>query len=265
VRRVIDFARRCGITSALPPYPSLALGSADLIPIELASAYAAMANQGILVRPYLIDEVRRPDGAVLESHRIEAVKVVEPAVAFVLTHMLEGVVDRGTAGRIADLPIAIAGKTGTTNDYTDAWFVGYTPRFTILVWVGYDQKRSIGNKMTGAEAALPIWREIAEAGLRDGWLTEGEAFAPPAGVELRGVEPRTGLAAAPGVPRVVELAFVAGSAPSEPWTSRWDAVLGLPWPQQVPFYDPKPGERMPFDAAAAATALADSGETIAGD
>jgi penicillin-binding protein 1A len=264
VRRVVDFARRCGITSELPPYPSLALGSADLLPIELAAAYAAVANQGIHVRPYLVEEVRRPDGAALERHQVEATKAMEPQVAYLLTHVMEGVIDRGTAGKIADLPIAIAGKTGTTNDYTDAWFVGFTPRYTILVWIGRDQKKPIGNKMTGAEAALPIWRLIAEAGLEDGWLTEGESFAVPPGVDLRAVEAASGLLAAPGAGKVVQEAFLAGSAPTETWNPRWDAILSLPWPQQLAFYRPRPAERMPADLAAAAEALAGSGEE-AGD
>ena len=268
VERVVDFARRSGLTSALPPYPSLALGAADLIPMELASAYAAIANQGMRVTPYLVEEVKRPDGVVLERHVTEAAKVTDPSVAYVLTHVLEGVVDRGTAGRLADLPLAIAGKTGTTNDYTDAWFVGFTPRYTILVWVGFDQKRSIGRRMTGAEAALPIWRSVVEAGLRDAWLSEGETFAMPPGVETRKIEARSGLTASAGAGRVLDEAFVAGSTPTAVWQPRWDAILQLPWPQQLAFYRPRPGERMPGDFAAAADALADRGEEddeLAGD
>ncbi len=159
VGKVVDLAQRCGVRSDLPPYPSLALGSADLLPIEVAGAYAAVANQGVYVRPYLVEQVRDRTGAARYRHQMEASRAMDPAVAYVLTAMLEGVVDRGTAGSIADLPLAIAGKTGTTNDYTDAWFVGFTPRHTILAWVGYDQKRTLGKKMTGAEAALPIWRQ----------------------------------------------------------------------------------------------------------
>jgi penicillin-binding protein 1A len=245
VTRAIDFARRAGITAPLPPYPSLALGSADILPIELAAAYATIANQGVLVQPFFVERVQAGGGVVLEQHRPDATKAMEPAVAFVLTSMMEGVVDRGTAGRLADLPLDIAGKTGTTNDYTDAWFVGYTPRFTILTWVGYDQKRTLGKKMTGAEAALPIWREIAEAGLRDGWLSEGERFAVPPGVEIRSIEYATGLAAAPGAERVIQEAFVAGTGPDRPYETRWARILDLPWPQQRAFYTPRSNERMP--------------------
>ncbi len=243
--RTIDFARRCGITSPLPPYPSLALGAADLVPLEVAAAYASFANQGVLVKPYLVERVQTGTGSVLERHAPEATKAFEPATAFVLTSMLEGVVDRGTGARLADLPLDIAGKTGTTNDFTDAWFVGYTPRFTLLVWVGYDQKRSLGNKMTGAEAALPIWRELAESGLRDGWLHEGEHFDVPPGVEFRTVEYRTGLAATPAAERTIQEAFLAGSGPDRPYEARWARILDLPWAQQRPFYTAKDRERMP--------------------
>ncbi|MEO8275995.1 MAG: PBP1A family penicillin-binding protein [Thermoanaerobaculia bacterium] len=243
--RAIDFARRCGITDPLPPYPSLALGSADLEPMELAAAYAAFANLGVLVKPYLVERVLSSSGAVLEQHSPEATKALEPATAFVLTSMLEGVVDRGTGAKISDLPLDIAGKTGTTNDYTDAWFVGFTPRMTMLVWVGYDQKRSLGKKMTGAEAALPIWRELAESGLRDGWLREGERFPVPPGVEFRSVEYLTGLAATPAATRTIQEAFLAGSAPDRPYEARWARILELPWAQQRPFYSAKDRERMP--------------------
>ena len=243
--RTIDFARRCGITTPLPPYPSLALGSADLVPLEVAAAYATFANQGVLVKPYLVESVQSGNGAVIEQHSPEATKVLEPSTAFVLTSMLEGVVDRGTAAKIADLPLDIAGKTGTTNDYTDAWFVGYTPRLTILVWIGYDQKRSLGKKMTGAEAALPIWREIAESGLRDGWLHEGERFDVPPGVTFRAIDYRTGFAATPAAEKTIAEAFVAGTGPDRPYEARWATILNLPWAQQRPFYSSKDRERMP--------------------
>jgi penicillin-binding protein 1A len=249
VGRVIDLAKRCGVTSPLPPYPSLALGSADLVPMELAAAYAAFANQGVWVKPYWIDEVRRRNGAVLWRHQTEASKAMDPAVAYVLTHVLEGVVDRGTGAAAANLPVALAGKTGTTNDYTDAWFVGFTPKYTILAWVGYDQKKTIGRNMTGAVAALPIWMQIVESGLRDGWITPGETFPVPAGVEMRAIEPTTGLAAVPGTPGNFDEAFLVGSPPLRAWEPRWSTIVGLPWPQQLAFYSPRENEKMPNDLA----------------
>lgn len=257
--RAVDFARRCGIRSPLPPYPSLALGSADLVPLEVAAAYATFANQGVLVQPYFVERVLGAGGATLEQHVAEASKAMEPATAYVLTSMLEGVVDRGTGIKLADLPLDIAGKTGTTNDYTDAWFVGYTPRYTLLVWVGYDQKRTLGKKMTGAEAAVPIWREIAEAGLAEGWLVPGESFPVPAGVEFRTVEPRTGLAATPAAEKTIQEAFLAGTGPDRPYEARWARILDLPWAQQRPFYNPKDRERMP-DGLTAESFPADSTE-----
>jgi len=251
VDRVIDLARRCGIASPLPPYPSLALGSADLLPMELAAAYAAVANQGVAVRPYLVEEVRRPDGGVLSRHRTEATRAMEPSIAYLLTSVLEGVVDRGTGASMASIPAALAGKTGTTNDYTDAWFVGFTPRYTILAWVGHDQKKTIGKRMTGARAALPIWRRLVEDGLAAGWIRGDEQFARPPGVELRAVELDSGRAAVPGAPRVIEEAFLSGAPPRPPWEPRWSTILSLPWPQQQAFYEPREGEKMPTEASIA--------------
>jgi penicillin-binding protein 1A len=246
IERVIDFTRRCGIRSDLPPYPSLALGSADLVPLELAAAYSVFKNQGLYIEPYLIEQVTTLDGHPLEEHRLQARKATDPQVSYVLTRMLEGVIDRGTGARLAPLDLDLAGKTGTTNDYTDAWFVGYSPRHTILVWVGYDRKKSLGRGMTGGAAALPIWKGIAEAGLEEGWLHKGERFTAPPGVTLLDVEYYTGLLPpAGGGVRTVREAFVAGTEPSRGWTGFAASVATLPWWQQRSFYIPKEGERMP--------------------
>lgn len=247
VERTIDFARRCGIRSNLPPYPSLALGSAELIPLELAGAYSAIANQGVYLEPYLIERVHTPDGQELETHRPRAHKAMEPEIAYVLGHILEGVVDRGTAVRLSRLDLDLAGKTGTTDDYIDAWFVGYTPTYTILTWVGHDVNRSIGRNMTGAEAALPIWQSIVETGLEDGWIAAGSSFVrPPAVVEMQ-VEYLTGLLPGPGAQSVISEAFVSGTEPARQYDPENARILQLPWYQQRPFYLPKVGERMPDD------------------
>jgi penicillin-binding protein 1A len=247
VDRVIDFARRCGIDSRLPPYPSLALGAAELRPIELAAAYAAIANQGTWVKPYLVESVRAADGRTLEEHFPETRAATSPQVAYVLTHMLEGVVDRGTARRLSGLPVAIAGKTGTTDDYSDAWFIGFTPRYTLLTWVGYDMKRSLGRGMDGASAAVPIWKDVAEAGLATGWIEEGAGFQPPSGVVFAGIDFASGLLASDGFRE----SFVAGTEPAQPYDAKWGLILSLPWYQQQPFYLPKRGERMPAAQSAA--------------
>ncbi len=249
VERLIDFARRCGIPGELPPYPSLGLGVAEMTPFELAGAVASIANQGIHLEPYLIEQIRDPSGTVRERHQPIAQKAMDPQVAYVLTHMLEGVIDRGTAASAADLPLDLAGKTGTQDEFTDAWFAGFTPRTTIVVWVGYDEKKPIGRNMTGAEAALPIWRRIVERGLTDGWLLEGERFTPPPGVRLTAVERRTGLLPGPGATQIVEEAFVAGTEPGQVFDPQWLRVTELPWYQQRAFYLPKSGERMPESIA----------------
>ncbi len=245
VQRVINFARRCGIQSPLPPYPSLALGTADLSPIELASAYAAIANHGVYLQPYFVERVTLPSGKVLLQHRPAAHKAMEPQVAYVLTHMLEGVVDRGTASQDAGIDVDLAGKTGTTDDYSDAWFVGFTPRYTILSWVGYDVKRSIGHNMTGARAALPIWTLVVNSGLQGGWIAKGGRFTVPPGITMQPIEYYTGLLPGPGAQTIIDESFLAGTQPTQVYDPKWAQILALPWYQQLAFYIPKEGERMP--------------------
>ena len=244
-KRVVDFAHRCGIQTPLPTWPSIALGSADLIPLEVAGAYATIANQGTHIEPYKIEKVMTPDGQVLEQRFPATYSATTPAVAYVLTHMMEGVVDHGTAYEIHDLPLDIAGKTGTTDDFSDAWFVGFTPRYTILTWLGYDVKKSLGSGMSGAVAALPMWRKIAEAGLADGWLQKGETFQVPPGVVLRDVEYYSGLLGGEGSGRSLKEAFVAGTEPNRQYNPQWSTITSLPWYQQKAFYIPKEGESMP--------------------
>ncbi len=245
--RVIDFAQRCGVQADLQPYASLALGVTDLTPLELAAAYAAIANQGIALTPYWIESVTDRTGYVFERHVPQARKAMEPQVAYVLTHMMEGVVDRGTGKRMRKLDVDLAGKTGTTDDFTDAWFAGFTPRYTIVTWVGRDQKKRIGTNMTGAEAALPIWQSIVEAGLEEGWIPRGDRFPVPSGVTFAPVEHRTGLVAGSGAEQVVDEAFLAGTEPTQHYDAKWAEVAALPWFQQRAFYIPKDGERMPDD------------------
>lgn len=245
VERVIDFARRAGIESELPPYPSLALGAADLTPIELAAAYAAIANQGVYVEPYLIEKVTSQRGRLMEEHLPQAHKAMTPTVAYVLLSMLRGVATRGTAARLSELEIPTAGKTGTTNSFTDAWFVGFTPNYTVLTWVGYDKKRFLGRGWTGAHAALPIWRGIIQRGLEDGWLKADETFDVPPGIVVRDIEPHTGLLFGPGAERIIPEVFVEGTEPEKRFNRDWARIIRLPWYLQEPSYIPKEGERMP--------------------
>ena len=163
IQSVIQLARKFGITSPLPPYLPLALGAADLTLMEHVSAFTVFPDDGIHIEPHYIRRVTSYDGAVLEEPRPNVTDVVSPDVARMMVAMLEEVVQFGTGVRAKELARPSAGKTGTTNDFTDAWYIGFTPQLTAGVWVGNDDKRiSLGKKETGARAALPIWLEFME-------------------------------------------------------------------------------------------------------
>ncbi len=157
IKSVIDYAERFGVTSKLPPYLPVALGSAEITLLEQASAYSVFPNDGVRVSPRYITRVTDYEGRVLEEDFPEVKDVISQRTARIMTSMLREVVLHGTGIAAARLPFPVAGKTGTTNDFTDAWFVGFTPTMTCGVWVGFDEKRSLGAKETGAHAALPIW------------------------------------------------------------------------------------------------------------
>lgn len=163
IENVVELARKFGITSPLPPYLPLALGAADLTLIEHASAFTVFPDDGIHILPHQIKRVTTYDGALLEEDKPQVVDVIPPEVARTMTAMLEEVVQFGTGVRAKELGRPSAGKTGTTNDFTDAWYIGFTPQLTCGVWVGNDDKRiSLGKKETGAKAALPIWLEFMQ-------------------------------------------------------------------------------------------------------
>jgi len=157
IKSVIEYAGRFGITSKLPPYLPVALGSAEITLMEQTSAYSVFPNDGVHVSPRYITRVTDYEGRVLEEDFPEVKDVISQRTARIMTSMLREVVLHGTGIAAAKLPFPVAGKTGTTNDFTDAWFVGFTPTMTCGVWVGYDEKKSLGAKETGAHAALPIW------------------------------------------------------------------------------------------------------------
>jgi len=176
IKNVIDYAERFGITSKIPPYLPVALGSAEISLLEQTAAYSVFPNDGVRVTPRYITRVTDYEGRVMEEDFPEVKDVVSQRTARIMTSMLQGVVQHGTAIAASKLPFPTAGKTGTTNDFTDAWFVGFSPIMTCGVWVGYDEKRSLGAKETGAHAALPIWMNfmtVAMAGKDPG------DFQPP--------------------------------------------------------------------------------------
>jgi penicillin-binding protein 1A len=163
---VIDMARRFGITSPLPPYLPITLGAADLNLIEHTSAFTVFPDDGIRIDPHMIRRVTSYDGALLEQAHPSVHDVIEPDVARTMTAMLEDVVQFGTGMPARALGRPAGGKTGTTNDFTDAWFIGFTPEITAGVWVGFDDKAvSLGKPETGAVAALPIWLQFMQGAL----------------------------------------------------------------------------------------------------
>ena len=166
ITNVVEMARRFGITTPIPPYLPVALGAADMRLIEHTSAFTVFPDDGIRIEPHYIRRVTSYDGALLEEAHPEVHDVISPPVARTMVAMLEEVVQFGTAMRAKELGRPLAGKTGTTNDFTDAWFMGFSPSLTAGVWVGFDDKQiSLGKKETGAKAALPIWMEFMKAAL----------------------------------------------------------------------------------------------------
>ncbi len=165
IKTVIDYAHRFGVTANIPAYLPVALGSAEITPIEQTSAFSVFPNDGVRVAPRYITKVTDYEGRVLEEDYSDIKDVISSRTARVMTSMLREVVLHGTAAAAAKMPYPLAGKTGTTNDFTDAWFVGFSPALTCGVWIGYDEKKSLGEKETGARAALPIWMQFMNAAL----------------------------------------------------------------------------------------------------
>jgi penicillin-binding protein 1A len=166
INSVVETAKRFGISTPLPPYLPLALGSADMKLIEHVSAFTVFPDDGIRIDSHMIRRVTSYDGALLEEAHPAIHEVLSPEVARTMTAMLEEVIQFGTGIEAKALKRPAAGKTGTTQDYTDAWFIGFTPQITAGVWVGYDDKQiSLGKKETGARAALPIWLQFMQNGL----------------------------------------------------------------------------------------------------
>jgi penicillin-binding protein 1A len=210
-KQVIAYARRLGLESPLPPYLAVALGAAEATLLEMTNAYAVYPNQGVRMRPYSVMKVSDREGNVLEDNRPEPKDAIRADTAYVMTSLLRGVVQRGTATKAAALNWPIGGKTGTTDDYTDAWFIGFDPDITMGVWVGYDQKRTMGPAGTGSDSALPIWVEIMKAWI--GKRTESPTFEPPGNIVFVSVERGSGNPAVEGTAGVITEAFIAGTQP----------------------------------------------------
>ena len=210
---VASYARRMGIRSRLVQDLSLALGTSEVNLLELTSAYGVFANQGVRATPVFVLKVEDRNGKVLEQARVTSEDALSPETALTVTNMLESVIENGTAisARALGLTVPAAGKTGTTDDYTDAWFIGYTPELVAGVWVGFDKKKKIGPAMTGASAALPIWVDVVEAASKGNPPSE---FPVPSGVVTRQICGQTGLLANPSCPETEIELFRDGSEPT---------------------------------------------------
>ncbi len=183
IHTVIDYVRRFGVTSQIQPYLPVALGAAEITLLEQTAAYSTFPNDGVRVSPHSIRKVVDYDGHVLEESVPEVRDVISEKTARIMTSMLQGVVQHGTGYQASKLKHPLAGKTGTTNDFTDAWFMGFSPSITCGVWVGFDEKKTLGNKETGAMAALPAWIDfmrVAIAGHDDEHFAGSASPAVPA-------------------------------------------------------------------------------------
>ncbi|MGD8866798.1 MAG: PBP1A family penicillin-binding protein [Gemmatimonadales bacterium] len=233
--RIVETARSLGIDSPLHPVPSLALGASEISPLELTRAYGVLAAGGFRAASRPILAILDRGGGVREPAVATGQRVFDPAEAYLVTSALRGAVERGTGRTLRGLGYggAVAAKSGTTNDFRDGWFVGYTPTLAVGVWVGFDDGRSIG--LPGARVALPIFARFLRAavgphGTRGPYASLG--FSPPTGLEVVEVDPRTGLRAGPGCRGKPEY-FLPGTAPDEScspfWSSRRSRLDGESW------------------------------------
>jgi penicillin-binding protein 1A len=206
----IDYARKLGISSELTRTLSLALGSSGVSLFELTRAYSVFANQGFLVEPVFTLKIVDRDGKVLEEAASERSKVIEKDTAFIMTSLMESVVQHGTGQRIKALGRPTAGKTGTTNDMYDAWYIGYTPEYIAGVWVGFDSEAPLGKTETGAVAASPIWLGFMKRILANEPV---KTFQPPEGVVFAKIDAETGLLPVPESRKTIFECFKEGTVP----------------------------------------------------
>ena len=213
-RQVVAYSKRFGFPEDFPAYLSTALGAAEATLIEVTSAYTSFPNQGIRLQPYQVTAVLDREGNVLEETRPSPRDAIRADTAFVMTNLLRGVVQRGTGANAAALDWPLAGKTGTVNDYTDAWFVGFDPRITVGVWVGYDEKKPIGTGETGSTTALPIWIDFMRQYIElRGDRKNPPTFEAPGNIVFLNVDRSTGAVLGDEDAGLQE-AFIAGTQPA---------------------------------------------------
>ncbi len=197
----VDYCRRFGISSPLYPYLSLSLGTFEMTMMELVSAFSVFPNNGVRMSPYFIIRIEDKDGNVLEEVEPESREVVPPQTAYIMTTLLQGVIQRGTGIAASDLEWPLGGKTGTTDKYSDAWFIGFSPSLCAGVWVGNETMETLGERQSGAAAALPIWKDFFSRVIGDkkmeakakGVELEPEEFEVPPNLYFKEIDRKTGL------------------------------------------------------------------------
>ena len=209
---VIDYAHNMGIVSPLTRDLTLALGTSTVTLQEMVRGYGVLASGGRRVEPYFIRKIVDRNGHVLEEQAPQVEQAIDPRVAFLTTSVLQNVVQEGTGERVKAIGRPVAGKTGTTDDYFDAWFIGYTPSLVAGVWVGFDAEKTMGRSGVGGRAAAPVWLYFMEQALKG---TPVEVFAAPEGVVFARIDPKTGLLAGPWTKDPVFESFLEGTAPRE--------------------------------------------------
>ena len=226
IDNVIAFAHNAGVGGRIIPYPSLALGASDLTLKDMVRGYSTFAIGGRQAPPpFLIRKIVDRSGRVLESHDgAPGDQVLDPMSNYQLIQCLQGVAQRGTGARSNELGRPLAGKTGTTDDHGDAWFIGFSTRITCGVWVGLDAKKTIYRGADGAKVALPIWVDFMKVALPS---TPKEEFPVPDGMEWADVDRYTGLVATSATQPtdLVRLAFKPGTGPKAPSTGETIAAV----------------------------------------
>jgi len=209
--RVADFAHRLGLNQEIQGYPSIALGAFEVRPIELAAAYTAFANQGRRVEPRVIRRVETANGVDVTKIKDQPRDVMRPELAYLMTYLMEGVMNRGTAAgvRARGFKLPAAGKTGTSRD---GWFVGYTKDLLVIAWVGFDDNRDLG--LPGSRSALPIWTEFMLKAYATYPPASNMEFTPPPGIEFVSIDPESMARATPDCPDTLQEAFIRGTAPA---------------------------------------------------
>jgi penicillin-binding protein 1B len=212
LNEVLKVARAAGITSPLSPVPSMALGSFEVTPVELAYAYTTIASGGIRFNPFPLFSVTTADGDILITKNVNRERALDPRATYLTGYAMEGVLERGTAKSAKTLGIYFpaSGKTGTTDGNRDSWFVGFTPDVVCAVWVGYDS--GAGTGLTGASGALHIWARF----MRALYPQSGPpAMTRPEGVEIAVIDPESGYLATASCPQTLREAYLTGTAPKQ--------------------------------------------------